>query len=299
MFGTTDNRRTIRPHDMLIVDTLFQSDPGYILDFSNRTFAEFFASELDIDIYDDRYAVNGTSKANRLRTLLQLVDPKSAKAVIDALWDYRQTWVARRGDDPVKNAWAQYLRLVDKIGGDNDRQFSPSAAPIPFTRRARYEDFKQELKNLWNLEPQERGFQFEAYLKRLFDAFDMKGRSSFRLVGEQIDGSFELNGDTYLVEAKWTKDKIGVGPLDSFQARIDRKATWTRGCFISYSGFSDDGLTAFGHAKKVICLEGKDLHDTLDKQIPLGRLIQQKARHASETGQPFATAEKLFGLTTP
>ncbi|MBL4641631.1 MAG: restriction endonuclease [Verrucomicrobiales bacterium] len=280
---------------MLIIDTLFQTEPGYILDFSNRTFAEFFAAELDIDIYDDRYATGGTSKANRLRTLLRSVDGDTAAKIINALWDYRQTWVARRGDDPVKNAWAQLLRLLDRIGNQASSSLKADP-PAPFMERERFANFKEEIRSMWNLNPQERGYRFEVFLKNAFDAFGMKGRSSFRLVGEQIDGSFELNGDTYLVEAKWTTKPTGVGPLDSFQGRVDRKASWTRGCFISYGGFSSDGLHAFGNARKVICVEGKDLHDIFNNQIPLDQLIQRKVRFASETGNPFAPAKDLFGL---
>ena len=39
---------------------------GYVLDFSNRTFAEFFEDE-DIEIYPDKYGFKGASKANHLR----------------------------------------------------------------------------------------------------------------------------------------------------------------------------------------------------------------------------------------
>ena len=42
----------IRPVDMRIIDTVFGMEGGYVLDFSNRTFAEFFHEELNVDIYD-------------------------------------------------------------------------------------------------------------------------------------------------------------------------------------------------------------------------------------------------------
>jgi len=60
------NLRTI---DMIVVDDLFQppGKPGYVLDFSDRTFAMFFAEELNVDINDPAYATNGTSKLKRLR----------------------------------------------------------------------------------------------------------------------------------------------------------------------------------------------------------------------------------------
>jgi len=40
---------------------------GYVLDFSNRTFAEFVADSTGRNIYDPKYDNAGGSKANRLR----------------------------------------------------------------------------------------------------------------------------------------------------------------------------------------------------------------------------------------
>ncbi|HBR5586156.1 TPA: DUF3644 domain-containing protein, partial [Klebsiella quasipneumoniae] len=34
---------------------VFESDPGWILDFPNRTLSAFFDEELNIDIDDERY----------------------------------------------------------------------------------------------------------------------------------------------------------------------------------------------------------------------------------------------------
>ena len=36
----------LRSIDMRLIDELFEMGGGYVLDFSNRTFAEFFADEL-------------------------------------------------------------------------------------------------------------------------------------------------------------------------------------------------------------------------------------------------------------
>src|ERR1700730_12971782 len=50
-----------------------------------------------------------------------------------------------------------------------------------------------------NLSPQERGLRFENFLSDVFAAFDLAPRGSFRIVGEQIDGSFRMHTETYLV----------------------------------------------------------------------------------------------------
>ncbi len=67
-----------RSIDMLIIDDLFEMESGYVLNFSNRTFAQFFAEELNVDIDDPIFCKHGTSKAKRLRCFLQTVDQGTA-----------------------------------------------------------------------------------------------------------------------------------------------------------------------------------------------------------------------------
>ena len=40
----------LRTVDMRVLDKVFGMERGYVLDFSNRTFAEFFREELQVDI---------------------------------------------------------------------------------------------------------------------------------------------------------------------------------------------------------------------------------------------------------
>jgi hypothetical protein len=49
------------------LERLFGMGGGYVLDFSNRTFAEFVEDSVRRDIYDARYEYGSGSKANRLR----------------------------------------------------------------------------------------------------------------------------------------------------------------------------------------------------------------------------------------
>jgi hypothetical protein len=59
---------------------------GYILDFSNRTFKEFVIESVDMDIYADKYAYLGDSKANRLRAFWdQEPDHIVGKLILDLL----------------------------------------------------------------------------------------------------------------------------------------------------------------------------------------------------------------------
>lgn len=75
--------------DLRFVEDVFEMGTGLVLDFSNRAFAEFFDEEFDIDIDDDRYTANGTSKAHRLRTFIALTEPPLVGQVLSRLLELR------------------------------------------------------------------------------------------------------------------------------------------------------------------------------------------------------------------
>jgi hypothetical protein len=153
-----------------------------------------------------------------------------------------------------------------------------------------------DLLRLERIDALQRGFAFEKFLKELFEAHALAPRSSFRLVGEQIDGSFELNADVYLVEAKWQAKQTGLEDLLVFQGKVESKSTWSRGLFISYGDFSPDGLTAFarGRATNMIGMSGQDLYFILSGKALLTDVIEQKARRAAETGEFFVPVLELI-----
>jgi len=79
----------LKRSEMRRLDVLFQSSPGYVLDFTDRTFAEFFEDELGIEIDDERYRFRGTSKMNRLRAFVELEDAHLVAQALQALFKYR------------------------------------------------------------------------------------------------------------------------------------------------------------------------------------------------------------------
>lgn len=161
--------------------------------------------------------------------------------------------------------------------------------------QANLDNLKGELLKLNDLDPQVQGFAFEKFLKEMFALFGLAPRSSFGLVDEQIDGSFQIGTDTYLVEAKWHEKQIGQGELLVFREKVESKSTWSRGLFISHSGFTQDGLTAFakGRSTNVIGMTGQDIYFVLEGEISLSDAINQKARRAAETGEFFVPVFQL------
>jgi hypothetical protein len=201
---------------------------------------------------------------------------------------------------------ALLLRLQFKIPELHDAGFRTALAgakapPHPASVKpgqVQMDALARELVALSDFAPTPRGFAFEKFLSEAFALFDLAPRGSFRLVGEQIDGSFHLDGETYLLEAKWQGPKIGNRELQSFAGSVHAKSAWTRGLFVSYSGFSDDGLEAFarGNATRIICMEGHELWQTMQHHLDLAEVLARKARRAAETGSAFTPVRLLYCL---
>ena len=70
-------------------DRIFHSGGGFVLDFSNRTMEEWFEEKFDIEIFQERFQIEGASKGNTLRGFVAVAEPRLVARVLRALWHYR------------------------------------------------------------------------------------------------------------------------------------------------------------------------------------------------------------------
>lgn len=217
------------------------------------------------------------------------------------------SWRAGKGypltRDEIEDINRILHRLGYKIPGLHDPEFLASLerrkraaegqAPKDPAQLSR---LKGELVALNSLAPRPRGTAFEKFLNELFDTYDLAPRGSFRLKGEQIDGSFQHEGHTYLLEAKWHNEQISRAPLSVLNETVTSKARWSRGLFVSYSGFSPDGIAAFdrGRPTALIAMDGLDLYEVLNRGLSLPDVLTAKARRAAETNHCFVPVRILF-----
>lgn len=217
--------------------------------------------------------------------------------------------VYRKGKDPIKREEMEQInaiiaRLGYKIPELHDpafmdtlpRETPPAATPVAGPDARALADLEQQLTSLQSLAPAPRGFAFEKFLSQLFELFQLAPRNSFRLRGEQIDGSFRLHAEIYLLEAKWRNEQAAVADLLTFSGKVEGKAQWSRGLFISYSGFSADGLAAFAQGRRtnIIAMDGLDLWYVLSGKLALVEVLDCKARRAAETNRAFVPVRELF-----
>jgi hypothetical protein len=107
----------LKHSDIRTIDDAFQADPGYCLNFSDRTFREWFDDEFNIDIYETVYRANGTSKMNRLRTFFRISEPNLAARVMRRLWEYREGTFQPHENPKIKD---RVFELIARLEGASE-----------------------------------------------------------------------------------------------------------------------------------------------------------------------------------
>lgn len=276
--------------------------PGYVLDFSNRTFASFFRDTIGIDIDNDHWSQEGGSKGKRLIFFLRTGPEAKVLRVLKAIWIHRREMLLDRNEpDPIQESRGRLVRTMRKVGYVPKPKHAPSSSAVEQQTWTSWKpdvtkEFLQRLIDLSSCAPHQRGFAFETFLHDLLKQAHLDPRPSFRNTGEQIDGSFMLHGEPYLLEAKWTGPPISISDLHVFHGKVEAKAGWARGLFVSISGFSENAFADFGSGKRIICMDGSDLHLCFEHAIPLGRALELKVRRAAESGRSFVPLRELIGI---
>lgn len=262
------------------IDKLFGMEGGYVLDFSNRTFQEFIYDILGIDIY---IIYPTLSKAKILREIMKKYDDKTVGNLLFQLLEYGEAKEILKKQDNLYQNILILAKELSNIFAKKEEKKSKNPE--------NYSIWKEKLVNFIKLDntPQNKGFKFEKFLKDLFEFEELQPRRSFKIVGEQIDGSFILNDQTYLLEAKWTNSKINKSDLVIFNEKVSSKSAYTRGLFISYSGYTNEALETFinGRTARIILLSVDELAIAFERNMKIKDLISIKMRLLAEEGNVY------------
>jgi Abortive infection C-terminus len=107
---------SLKHSEMRIIDDALAMDSGYVLNFSDRTFAEFFDDEFGIAIYSEKYAFNGTSKAKHMRAFVTTEDEYTVARVLRRFWEHRESlplYAKAENHEPVKKRFFDLLTRID------------------------------------------------------------------------------------------------------------------------------------------------------------------------------------------
>jgi hypothetical protein len=112
---------TLRPRELSILDDALSMHGGYVLDFSDRTFAQFFDAELGVDIGASRYRKHGDSKARRFRCFVQTERGPLVARALRALWEHRDyKSLGDLHESAERKIQERYFAIVDRIEGETD-----------------------------------------------------------------------------------------------------------------------------------------------------------------------------------
>ena len=144
--------------------------------------------------------------------------------------------------------------------------------------------------------PQRRGLLLEKVLNRFFESSGILVREDFRRMSddgreliEQIDGVIEIDGELYLVEMKWHKERVGVGVVSNHIRRVLSRSG-SRGIFISYSGYTDAAIQACEEAlssRVFLLCTVEEFFLLMEKGRSVEKFLKEKIRGSIIEKQPF------------
>jgi hypothetical protein len=92
---------------------------GYVMDLTNREFGDLVRLEIQEDVEASQYNTRGSSKANRLRSLLEICDDSKAAHLLRSLWEHREHRKWTPGDivegRPVE-VKKRYTTVIEELG---------------------------------------------------------------------------------------------------------------------------------------------------------------------------------------
>ncbi|WP_434176382.1 restriction endonuclease [Brachybacterium conglomeratum] len=142
--------------------------------------------------------------------------------------------------------------------------------------------------------PQQRGLELEHFLVDLVSIFDVEPRLGYVTALEQIDGSFRLDNQDYIVEAKWQKPPVSRAAVDTFAGKIARKGKNALGLFVAINGLSSTAREAHRESTPFITMDGADLFSVLEQRIRLDDPLRIKQRHANDTGSCYYPSTRIL-----
>lgn len=126
----------LKAHEKIIFERLFDRG-GYVLNFNDPTFAEFFR-EHGVDINNQKYQFNGTSKMKRLRAFWEIESDVTVARVLTALLEYACALEKVDSSDQAKA-----VSILNRLAGK---------APIKGDPEQKQEDFLGQVFSDLNLQ---------------------------------------------------------------------------------------------------------------------------------------------------
>lgn len=207
---------------------------------------------------------------------------KDAKRAVVALKEYRQSQhreAEQERDRKAARERAEQIQAEIRRRAQDLRTFSDRLAEL-----------SKELGT------QQAGYDFQKWFYDVADYFEVVNRRPYVSNGRQIDGSITVDGTTYLVELKFTREQSDSPDIDSLHKKVTSKADNTMGVMISISGYSSTAINeASGPKTPLLLLDHNHIYLLLSGSITLEEVVCRVRRHSSQTGESYLPVNAFSG----
>jgi len=269
--------------DKQLIESVFGMSSGFLINFSNREFEEFMSDVVQYSIYA-KYP--GLSKAKMFREFLKDESETYVGKAIVLLINHMNDNNLIPADKKEKAD--KLYELGKKLLGKSKTQsaIKKENQNTKQTLNVDYESFNASLIALGKItNSQTRGYAFEKYLNELFNSFGLDPHASYRTEYDQIDGSFVLDGNTVLIEAKYRNNPIPKDDLILFTQKIVLKSHFSKGLLITYSFVDNKAIDYFtDRSSRFVVLTVEELFIMCQNKLSLVNVLQNKFRLLDERG---------------
>lgn len=138
---------------------------------------------------------------NLILSTAEITDPSYLTKVDGGEQKYKDAVAALSA---LRNQVEPYRRIRDKANeAERRREVERAKAAINQAVAEKITQLRNDFYTIVSQPEQQRGYSLERFLNSLFAVFDIDAKGPFKIVGEQIDGAFTLDGTGFLLEAKW------------------------------------------------------------------------------------------------
>lgn len=181
----------------------------------------------------------------------------------------------QRTEIAAEKATADYIKMAREDNANIQRSI---------TDKKKLEDELNALAKY--IGSQKAGYDFQDWFYKMLDYCEITSRGPYTSNGRQIDGSMTIEGTTYLVELKFTKEQAGAQDIDIFRSKIDSKADNTMGVMVSMSGYSTTAISvASGRKTTLLLFDYQHLFHFLTGHMNFEEIVLRVRRHAAQTGE--------------
>lgn len=122
MIGKQNYEKMIPRNERDNLESVLGMELGYVLDFSDRTFDDFFYEKIGIDPQENSslFSGRGTSKAKRLRAFIERGTPSTVAKLLREMWEYRESWEFAPHVNDAEKARELYFSTIARIEGRSD-----------------------------------------------------------------------------------------------------------------------------------------------------------------------------------